>query len=353
MKILVTGGAGFIGSAVCRHLVGVLGHSVVAIDKLTYAGHLSSLASVAGHPNFTFVHADVCDRGAMDAAFVTHQPDAVMHLAAESHVDRSIGAPLEFIQTNIVGTSVMLEAARGHWVRLGAAARARFRFHHVSTDEVFGPQSSGDFAGETVRMSPRSPYAASKAAADHLASAWWHTYGLPVVISNSSNNYGPYQLCEKLIPVAILNAAEGLPISVYGDGQNVRDWIYVEDHVQALVLILTQGTPGETYNVGARTERTNISVVEQICDLVERHTGLHQRRELITFVTDRPGHDRRYGVDPSKLEAQLGWRATEKFDTGLESTVRWYLENKAWWLPLRAAGHGKIRIGTLAESSTP
>ena len=347
MKVIVTGGAGFIGSAVCRRMVLREGWAVAAVDKLTYAGHLSSLLEVVNRPNFRFEQIDICDREAIHRLFSEFRPDAVMHLAAESHVDRSIGAPQDFIRTNIVGTSVMLEASRGYWTKLGPSEQARFRFHHVSTDEIFGSQEPGEFASETTRADPHSPYAASKAAADHLVSAWGHTYGLPVIISNSCNNYGPYQLCEKLIPLAILNALDGLPVPVYGDGQNVRDWLYVEDHIRALILILTKGVPGQSYNVAARNEQTNLTVVQSLCDLIDKYAGAQDRKKLITFVQDRPGHDRRYGVDSSKLEKELGWQPQEAFDTGLDKTVRWYLSNKEWWAPIRAAGHGKQRIGIL------
>jgi dTDP-glucose 4,6-dehydratase len=345
-KVLVTGGAGFIGSAVSRHLVSDLHWQVLCVDRLTYAGNLSSLAPVANDTNFTFVKADIRDRAAMDAAFSKFQPDAVMHLAAESHVDRSISGAQDFIETNVVGTFVMLEAARAYWSALPPAQKERFRFLHISTDEVFGTLGPDGFFTEETPYDPRSPYSASKAASDHLVTAWGHTYGLPVLISNCSNNYGPYHLPEKLIPLTILNALDGVALPVYGDGSNVRDWLHVEDHVRALVLILAKGRVLETYNVGGRNEQTNLSVVRGICDCLDRLSPSNQtRHSLITFVTDRPGHDLRYAIDPTKLENELGWRAQFVFASGLEQTVRWYLDNRDWWQPLRDAGHGKARLG--------
>lgn len=338
MRLLVTGGAGFIGSAVCRLLGREPGWSVTALDALTYAGNLASLDPV--RDRIGFIKADVADPGAIRAAFEQVQPDAVMHLAAETHVDRSIDGPLDFIRSNVTGTAVMLEAARAHW-----GDRQDVRFLQVSTDEVYGSLGEDGLFREDSPIDPRSPYSASKAAGDHMARAWNHTYGLPTLVSNCGNNYGPCQLPEKLIPLTILNALEGLPLPVYGDGQNVRDWLHVEDHARALVAILTRGRVGETYNVGARSERTNIDIVQQVCDLVDRFAGHQSRRELITFVADRPGHDRRYAIDPTKLETELGWRPLESFETGLEKTVRWYLDNEAWWAPLRAQGHGRARLG--------
>ncbi|HYD87722.1 MAG TPA: dTDP-glucose 4,6-dehydratase [Vitreimonas sp.] len=346
MKALITGGAGFIGSALVRHVVGALGWSAVVVDKLTYAGHLSSLAPVAQAPGYAFAQVDICDRDALDAVFARHQPDVVFHLAAESHVDRSITHAAAFIETNLVGTFNILEASRAHWQKLSGPAKERFRVVHVSTDEVYGSLGEEGLFHETTPYDPRSPYSASKAGADHLASAWFHTYGLPVLISNCSNNYGPYHLPEKLIPLTILNALDGRRLPVYGDGTNVRDWLYVDDHVAALCLIAEKGEAGRCYNVGGRNERQNIEVVHRICDLLDALAPKeHSHRELIEFVTDRPGHDRRYAIDASRLENELGWRARETFETGMERTVRWYLDNEAWWGPLRAAGVGVKRQG--------
>lgn len=336
MKIVVTGGAGFIGSAVCRHLVRDLGHTVINVDKLTYAGNLASLKEIEGSPLYHFEQADICDRAAMDAIFSKYQPDGVMHLAAESHVDRSITGAADFIQTNIVGTFVLLEAARDYWNGLTAEAKAAFRFLHVSTDEVYGSLGADGLFHETTPYDPSSPYSASKASADHLANAWHETYGLPVVISNCSNNYGPYHFPEKLIPLVTLNALDGKDLPVYGDGSNIRDWLFVEDHAKALFIIMTTGRLGEKYNVGGRNERTNLHVVETICDILDDlRPGNRPRRELITFVTDRPGHDARYAIDATKLEDELGWRAEENFESGIRKTIEWYLENEWWWGPLR------------------
>jgi dTDP-glucose 4,6-dehydratase len=348
MRILVTGGAGFIGSAVCRRLVAE-GHHVLNIDKLTYAGNPESLRAVSNAPNYAFLKADICDHAAMTAAFTDFQPDGVMHLAAESHVDRSITGARAFVDTNIVGTFAMLEAARSHWLGLGGQARDNFRFLHVSTDEVYGSLGADGLFTETTPYDPSSPYSASKAAADHLASAWQRTYGLPVLVSNCSNNYGPFHFPEKLIPLVILNALHGKPLPVYGAGENVRDWLYVDDHAAALELILTRGRPGETYNVGGRNERRNIDVVRAICAALDRlcPAGAPHDR-LITFVADRPGHDQRYAIDATKLEKELGWRAAETFDTGLEKTVRWYLDNEWWWRPLREKVYAGERLGLAA-----
>jgi dTDP-glucose 4,6-dehydratase len=352
MKALITGGAGFIGSALARHLAGDLGWPVMVIDKLTYAGHLSSLAPIASHAGFSFVPADIGDRAALDAAFAQHQPDIVFHLAAESHVDRSIAHAADFVQTNVMGTFQLLEAARHYWERLGGARADAFRVVHVSTDEVYGSLGEEGLFSEETPYDPRSPYSASKAGADHLASAWAHTYGLPVVISNCSNNYGPYQLPEKLIPLTILNAFDGREVPVYGDGASVRDWLYVEDHVAALRTVAEKGAPGRCYNVGGRNERTNIQVVRRICELLDRFAPKRlPHADLIAFVTDRPGHDRRYAIDATRIESELGWRARETFEGGLERTVRWYLDNEAWWAPLRAAGVGLERQGLLAKAS--
>ncbi|WP_187970276.1 dTDP-glucose 4,6-dehydratase [Aquibium microcysteis] len=352
MNILVTGGAGFIGSAVCRHLIASTGHRVVNLDALTYAASLSSLDPIAGDPRYRFVKGDIGDAALVSALLAEEAIDVVMHLAAESHVDRSIDGPAAFIRTNVVGTCTLLEAARAHVAALPADRRARFRFHHVSTDEVFGqlPLDGGLFTEESP-YAPSSPYSASKAASDHLALAWHHTYGLPVVLSNCSNNYGPYHFPEKLIPLAILNAIEGRPIPVYGTGRNVRDWLYVEDHARALALVATKGVPGRSYNVGGRNERSNLAVVEAICDTLDRlapRPGGGSRRDLIGFVADRPGHDLRYAIDATRIETELGWRAQESFETGLEKTVRWFLDNEAWWRPIRQARYDGRRLGAAA-----
>ncbi len=351
MRIIVTGGAGFIGSAVCRHLVADLGWTVLNLDKLTYAGNLASLRSVDNHPNYSFAKVDICDREAVTAQFRAFCPDGVMHLAAESHVDRSIDSSGDFIATNIGGTHVMLEAARAWRDGLPAAGKDAFRFLHVSTDEVYGSLGADGLFTETTPYDPSSPYSASKAAADHLVSAWARTYGLPALISNCSNNYGPFHFPEKLIPLAILNALHGKPIPVYGKGENVRDWLHVEDHARALALILEKGRPGETYNVGGRNERRNIDVVTRICGILDRivPAGAPHAR-LITHVADRPGHDRRYAIDAAKLETELGWRARETFDTGIEKTVRWYVENEWWWRPLRDRVYAGERLGLAAAT---
>ena len=336
MKILVTGGAGFIGSALVRHLIGRMDHEVLVMDKLTYAGNLASLAPVEGHPRYRFSRTDICNRPALADIFSDFDPDAVMHLAAESHVDRSIDGPAEFINTNVVGTYVLLEAALAHWRMLGTRAQD-FRFLHVSTDEVYGAlKNEGRFTEETP-YDPRSPYSASKAASDHLVRAWSHTYGLPILLTNCSNNYGPHQFPEKLIPLTIIKGLAGEAMPVYGCGLNVRDWLFVEDHAQALTLVLERGRVGETYNIGGNAERRNIDVVNAICDLMDEltscpHSASH--RELITFVSDRPGHDFRYAIDFTKLNAELGWSPKHSFEAGLRTTVKWYLENRAWWQPL-------------------
>lgn len=346
MRIMVTGGAGFIGSALVRHLIGESRCDVLNIDKLTYAASLTSLASVAGNPSYRLLKADICDPLAIGAAFESFQPDAVMHLAAESHVDRSITGAAEFIQTNIVGTSVMLEAARRYHAALPAERRTAFRFLHVSTDEVYGSLGPEGLFREDTAYDPSSPYSASKAASDHLVMAWHRTYGLPTLISNCSNNYGPFHFPEKLIPLVILNACEGKMLPVYGDGLNVRDWLYVDDHARALEIILQRGRPGQTYNVGGNNEQTNLAVVQGICGVLDGlrpESGPHGR--LISFVADRPGHDQRYAIDATKLENELGWRARETFPTGLEKTVRWYLDNAAWWAPLRKGVYAGERLG--------
>ena len=345
--ILVTGGAGFIGGSVCRHLVAQGGYRVVNVDKLTYSGNLASLASIEGHDAYAFEQADICDADAMARIFATHRPDALMHLAAESHVDRSIDGPGVFVQTNVVGTVTLLGAALAYWRALPQAARSDFRFHHISTDEVFGdlPFDSGVFTEETP-YAPSSPYSASKAASDHFVRAWHETYGLPVVLSNCSNNYGPYHFPEKLVPLVILNALDGKPLPVYGRGENVRDWLYVDDHARALELVVTRGRVGESYNVGGRAERTNLSVVETICDILDARRPLDRpRRELIAFVTDRPGHDRRYAIDASKIERELGWTPKESFETGLAKTIDWYLDNEDWWQPIRSQTYAGARLG--------
>ncbi|MCK8787203.1 dTDP-glucose 4,6-dehydratase [Roseomonas sp. NAR14] len=350
MRILVTGGAGFIGSALVRQLVLREGAAVLVVDKLTYAGDRRSLRDCEGRPGFAFLEADIADGERMATAMREFRPDAVMHLAAESHVDRSIAGAAPFIHTNVVGTFALLEAARGHWLDLDPAARAAFRFLHISTDEVFGSLGPEGAFTETTPYDPRSPYSASKAASDHLVRAWHETYGLPTLVTNCSNNYGPFHFPEKLIPLVILNALEGKPLPVYGDGANVRDWLFVEDHVSALIAVLRRGRPGGTYNVGGRSERRNLAVVETVCDLLDRLApdGQGSRRRLITFVTDRPGHDRRYAIDPSLIEGELGWRAAETFESGIEKTVRWYLDNEWWWRPLREQKYAGERLGLLA-----
>jgi dTDP-glucose 4,6-dehydratase len=349
-RFLVTGGAGFIGSAVVRHLIENTAHHVLVVDKLTYAGNLDNLASVASNERYRFAQADICSSRDMRDILDSFRPDVLMHLAAESHVDRSIDGPGDFIQTNVVGTFMLLQAALAFWRTLNGEERARFRFHHVSTDEVFGSLGRDGFFTEETPYSPNSPYSASKASSDHFVRAWYHTYGLPVVLSNCSNNYGPYHFPEKLIPLVTLNALEGKPVPVYGDGSNVRDWLYVEDHARALQLIAEQGGVGESYNVGGHNERTNIDVAEQICALVDELAPDTQgsRARLITFVGDRPGHDLRYAIDASKIERELGWRPQETFETGLRKTVTWFLENKAWWQRIRSGVYRGERLGVVA-----
>lgn len=346
MRVIVTGGAGFIGSALVRYLVTERGYEVLTVDALTYAGCEASLRDARDKANHHFLNANICDRSAMNAAISSFAPDRIMHLAAESHVDRSITGAADFVQTNIVGTFTLLEAARGYWNALEGQKKAAFRFLHVSTDEVYGSLGAEGLFHEATPYDPSSPYSASKAASDHLAKAWYRTYGLPVVVSNCSNNYGPYHFPEKLIPLVTLNALEGKPLPVYGKGDNVRDWLHVEDHARALHLIATQGVPGESYNVGGRNERSNLAVVEAICDVLDelRPVAGLKRRDLITFVADRPGHDARYAIDATKLETELGWKAQETFDTGLRKTVQWYLDNEAWWAPLRERYAGQ-RLG--------
>jgi dTDP-glucose 4,6-dehydratase len=347
MRVIVTGGAGFIGSALVRHLVLEKGFEVLNIDALTYAGNRASLHSVEGKPNHRFLKANICDRSAMEQAFRDFRPDRMMHLAAESHVDRSITGAADFIETNVIGTFTLLEAARGYWSTLKGSKKDGFRFLHVSTDEVYGSLGDDGLFMEETPYDPSSPYSASKASSDHLAKAWQRTYGLPVVVSNCSNNYGPYHFPEKLIPLTILNALAGERLPVYGKGENVRDWLYVEDHARALDLIAERGRVGETYNVGGRNERRNIDVVRRICEVLDRFAPANRPREQqIEFVTDRPGHDARYAIDASKLENELGWRAQENFDTGIEKTVSWYLDNDWWWQPLRERYAGQ-RLGLL------
>jgi dTDP-glucose 4,6-dehydratase len=353
-SLLVTGGAGFIGSALCRHLVGTGRYRVVNLDKLTYAGNLASLAEVEEDPNYRFVEGDIADGELVLSLLQDERAEAIVHLAAESHVDRSIDGPSDFIDTNIVGTFRLVEAALRYWQGLEGKAKDAFRFHHVSTDEVFGdlPFDSGVFTEDTP-YNPSSPYSASKAASDHLVRAWAHTYGLPVVVSNCSNNYGPYHFPEKLIPLVILNALHERPLPVYGKGANVRDWLYVDDHARALELIATRGAPGETYLIGGRAEKTNLEVVEAICDLLDerRPRDLGARyRDLITFVADRPGHDRRYAIDPSKTEKELGWEARESFESGLAKTIDWYLKREDWWRPLREQRYAGERLGGASRS---
>ena len=347
MRVIVTGGAGFIGSALVRHLVLDKGYDVLNFDALTYAGNLESLRTVEGKPNYRFVHANICDRTAVEQAVREFAPDRIMHLAAESHVDRSIMGAADFIETNVFGTFNLLETARDYWSALDRARAANFRFLHVSTDEVYGSLGQEGLFTEVMPYNPSSPYSASKASSDHLAIAWQRTYGLPVVVSNCSNNYGPYHFPEKLIPLTILNALAGERLPVYGKGENIRDWLFVEDHARALDVIVECGRVGETYNVGGRNERRNIDVVQRICDVLDRISPAKRpRHELITFVADRPGHDARYAIDATKLEIELGWRAQETFDTGIEKTVQWYVDNEWWWQPLRERYAGQ-RLGLL------
>lgn len=351
-KMLITGGAGFIGSAVIRHLIRHTEHSVVNLDKLTYAGNLESLTEVADSPRYIFERIDIANRPALDHVLARHQPDAVMHLAAESHVDRSIDGPGDFIHTNIVGTYTLLEATRAYWGRLSESGKAGFRFHHVSTDEVYGDlHCTDDLFAESTPYAPSSPYSASKAASDHLVRAWQRTYGLPTLVTNCSNNYGPFQFPEKLIPHIMLNALRGKPLPVYGDGQQIRDWLYVEDHARALVEVVTRGQVGETYNIGGHNEKRNLMVVHTICDLLEelapdrKQPGLQCYRDLITFIKDRPGHDARYAIDAGKIERELGWRPQETFESGMRKTVQWYLDNEDWWQRVLSGAYKLERIG--------
>lgn len=350
-RILVTGGAGFIGSAVVRHIITETADSVVVVDKLTYAGNLASLEPVSSSARFAFEHVDIVDRAELDRVFTHYQPDVVMHLAAESHVDRSIDGPAAFIETNIVGTYTLLEAARHWWNALDSAKKAHFRFHHISTDEVYGDlHNADDFFTESTAYAPSSPYSASKAGSDHLVRAWHRTYGLPTLVTNCSNNYGPYHFPEKLIPLMILNGLAGKPLPVYGNGQQIRDWLYVEDHARALYLVATEGAIGETWNIGGHNERKNIDVVTTICDLLEemvphKPEGVAYYRDLITWVADRPGHDLRYAIDASKIERELGWRPQETFESGIRKTVRWYLDNPTWWQRVLDGSYQGERLG--------
>ncbi|MCX9514993.1 dTDP-glucose 4,6-dehydratase [Vibrio cholerae] len=351
MKLLVTGGAGFIGSAVVRYIIKKTHDSVVNIDKLTYAGNLESLSDIDGHERYVFEQVDICNRTELDRVFEEHQPDAVMHLAAESHVDRSIDGPSTFIETNIVGTYNLLEAARAYWISLDDNRKASFRFHHISTDEVYGDLEGTDgLFTEITAYSPSSPYSASKASSDHLVRAWLRTYGLPTIVTNCSNNYGPYHFPEKLIPLMILNALEGKILPVYGDGLQIRDWLFVEDHARALYQVVNEGAVGETYNIGGHNEKTNIEVVKTICSLLEelapnKPTGVTYYQDLITYVKDRPGHDIRYAIDASKIERELGWTPQETFESGIRKTVQWYLHNREWWSRVLDGSYSRQRLG--------
>jgi dTDP-glucose 4,6-dehydratase len=347
-RFVVTGGAGFIGSAVTRKLIRETHHEVLVIDKLTYASNLESLRSVMDSNRCRFVQADICDAPRMRTVITEFGPDVIMHLAAESHVDRSIDGPGEFVQTNVVGSFTLLQASLAYWRTLPHQRRASFRFHHISTDEVFGSLGRGGLFHEACPYQPNSPYSASKAASDHFVRAWHHTYGLPTLITNCSNNYGPYHFPEKLIPLTILNALEGKPLPVYGKGENVRDWLYVDDHAEALIIVAEQGKVGESYNIGGWNERANIDVVRAVCALVDElapDKSIGRREELITFVTDRPGHDLRYAIDAGKIERELGWRPAETFDSGLRKTVAWYIDNRAWWQRVRSGVYRGERLG--------
>jgi dTDP-glucose 4,6-dehydratase len=350
-RILVTGGAGFIGSAVVRYIIDSTPDSVVVVDKLTYAGNLESLAVVAKSGRYAFEQVDICDRAELDRVFAQYQPNVVMHLAAESHVDRSIDGPAAFIETNVVGTYTMLEAARHYWQQLNAEAKRGFRFHHISTDEVYGDlQGTDDLFTETTSYAPSSPYSASKASSDHLVRAWLRTYGLPTLATNCSNNYGPYHFPEKLIPLVILNALAGKLLPIYGNGAQIRDWLFVEDHARALYQVATKGVVGETYNIGGHNERKNIEVVEAICMLLDelvpqKPVGIAHYRDLITFVKDRPGHDMRYAIDAGKIERELGWRPQETFESGIRKTVLWYLNNESWWRRVQDGSYAGERFG--------
>lgn len=351
-KILVTGGAGFIGSAVVRHIIRNTTDSVINVDKLTYAGNLDSLESVSNSPRYVFEKTDICHRSELDQIFRKYQPDAVMHLAAESHVDRSIDGPSVFIETNIIGTYTLLEASRTYWRSLSEANAKKFRFHHVSTDEVYGDlHGTKDLFTEETPYAPSSPYSASKAGSDHLVRAWLRTFGLPTIVTNCSNNYGPYHFPEKLIPLMILNAKLGKPLPVYGKGNQIRDWLYVEDHARALYKVITEGKVGETYNIGGHNEKQNIDVVRMICSLMEeiapeKPVGISRYEDLITYVQDRPGHDMRYAIDASKIERELGWKPLESFESGIRKTVEWYLTNEVWWKRIQDKSYLQERLGT-------
>ncbi|PSU50902.1 dTDP-glucose 4,6-dehydratase [Photobacterium frigidiphilum] len=357
MKILVTGGAGFIGSAVVRHIIENTSDAVINLDKLTYAGNLESLSDVDSHERYFFEQVDICDRVELDRVFAEHKPDAVMHLAAESHVDRSIDGPAAFIETNIVGTYTLLEATRAYWNTLSDDKKQDFRFHHISTDEVYGDlEGTDDLFTETTSYEPSSPYSASKASSDHLVRAWLRTYGLPTVVTNCSNNYGPHHFPEKLIPLMILNALDGKPLPVYGNGMQIRDWLFVEDHARALYKVVTEGEVGETYNIGGHNEKANIDVVKTICSLLDelvpnKPAGVAHYEELIAYVTDRPGHDVRYAIDASKIERELGWKPEETFESGIRKTVEWYLNNQPWWSRVLDGSYAGERLGVSSEES--